>query len=184
MKSKLLTLAGMLALIAVAGKYYEVPLMAQVRAALVSDVDNPARNSVRLNLDVAQPQGIGSAIICFETGYTVPAGKRLVIDDVSARTSVGLSTVAGMFTELTTNLASLGGNCGAGSFSTKKHIAVVPFTSQFFDAFGTRYSAAHERTQFFVDTGELLGLEVWNSALVHNDLIYKVNISGHLVSLP
>ena len=42
MKSNLLTLAGTLALVAVLGKFYAIPAVAQVtRAALVQDRDSP-----------------------------------------------------------------------------------------------------------------------------------------------
>lgn len=46
MKQKMLAMAGVLALLAVLGRFYAQPVLAQVRAALVSDVDNPARGFV------------------------------------------------------------------------------------------------------------------------------------------
>ncbi len=45
MKHRLLTMAGGLVLFAVLGKFVAVPAIAQVRAALVRDIDNPARNA-------------------------------------------------------------------------------------------------------------------------------------------
>jgi hypothetical protein len=43
MRNKLLTLAAVLALVAVLGMFYSKPLLAQVRAVLVATVDTPAR---------------------------------------------------------------------------------------------------------------------------------------------
>jgi hypothetical protein len=152
---------------------------------LVRDVDNPARNFVRLNFNVAQPAGTGSGLICFESGYTVPAGKRLVIDDVSARTGGPSSTITGLFIDLTVNAANVGTPCTAAAFFVKQTIGVVPFTFQGFDSLGSRYAAAHESTQFYVETGETIGGSLANSAFVLGQAVtYIMHISGHLVSIP
>ena len=170
MKIKLLILAGALALIAVTGKYYAVPVMAQVRAALVSDVDNPAKNFVRFAVGIA-PSGTSS---CFATGYTVQPGKRLVIDDISAQISVSVSSAGAMYIELTSN-AHL---CGPG---VRQRIAVVPFSFQGTDGLG-HVSAAHELMQVYFETGETVGGVVVGSG--GSSLSGVVYFSGHLVSIP
>jgi hypothetical protein len=71
MKNKLLTFAGALALLAVLGHFYAKPLLAQVRAALVQNVDEPGRNPFALS-------GGDQAV------WTVPAGKRYVIEEFGA----------------------------------------------------------------------------------------------------
>lgn len=73
MKSKLLTIAAGLLLLAVVGKFYAPPVLAQVRAALVQDVDQPARApfQVTVNADIKN--------FTF-TSVPIPSGKRLVID--------------------------------------------------------------------------------------------------------
>lgn len=79
MKNRLWTLAGALALLAVFGKFYAVPLVAQVRAAIVQDRDSKARNiyqSVQNCSNVTNP--------CQVTFAAVPAGKRLIVEQVSA----------------------------------------------------------------------------------------------------
>jgi hypothetical protein len=79
MKNRLSTLAGALALLAVFGKFYAVPLVAQVRAAIVQDRDSKARNiyqSVQNCFNVTSP--------CQVTFGAVPAGKRLIVEQVSA----------------------------------------------------------------------------------------------------
>jgi len=76
MKNKLLTLAAALLLLAVVGKFYAQPVMAQVRAALVQDVDQPARAPFQATV----PININNFNY---TSVPIPAGKRLVIDYVS-----------------------------------------------------------------------------------------------------
>src|SRR4051794_5555369 len=88
MKNRLLTLAGALALAAVLGKFYAVPALAQVRAALVQDRDNPARSYYQtLNLSCGY-----AATICATDLAVVPAGKRLVIKSVSGEADMSAAT--------------------------------------------------------------------------------------------
>jgi len=78
MKNKSLTLAGVLALVAVIGKFYAIPAIAQAtRAALVQDRDSPPREpfSIQANL----PGGTGLYNI-----PAPPAGKRMVITSITA----------------------------------------------------------------------------------------------------
>jgi hypothetical protein len=96
MKNRLLTFAGTLALLAVLGRFYAVPVLAQVRAALVKNIDERGR--------IPYTQSVG----CFNNGLTqcvaifpfVPANKRLVIEHING------------FVGTATNLYSvvLGGN--------------------------------------------------------------------------
>ena len=73
MKNKLLTLAGGLALVGVLGHFYAKPLLAQVRAALVQNVDEPARHVWTF-----------AGYSAFSNTYTVPAGQTLVIEEVGS----------------------------------------------------------------------------------------------------
>jgi hypothetical protein len=63
-------------------------LVAQVRAALVRDVDQPARQSVVIR-NFTSTSSFGAA-------YTVPAGKRFVLEHMNC-TSLGLELYAGVF---------------------------------------------------------------------------------------
>ncbi|HEY1495192.1 MAG TPA: hypothetical protein VGF49_11655 [Candidatus Solibacter sp.] len=88
MRNRLWTLAATLALLAVLGKFYAKPLMAQVKAAIVQDRDSKARNiyqAVNNCFNVSNP--------CQVTFPAVPPGKRLIIEQVSAL--VTLPTAAG-----------------------------------------------------------------------------------------
>src|ERR1022692_2551234 len=78
MKNRLLTLAGTLALLAVLGKFYAVPVLAQVRAALVKNIDERGRNPYIQHLGCFS-NGTQSCTAFFPT---VPANKRLVIEHV------------------------------------------------------------------------------------------------------
>jgi len=77
-RKSLLAFAGAVAVFAVLGHYFARPLLAQARAALVRDVDNPALAPFVLdttfNLTTLNSQ---------QLLVTVPAGKRLVIENVS-----------------------------------------------------------------------------------------------------
>ena len=88
MKTKFLAVAAPLALVATLGHFYGKPLVAQVRAALVRDVDNPARNALQFYLYV------GGTV----TTYHVPVGKILVIEDVSILTEYNITGTFGIST--------------------------------------------------------------------------------------
>jgi hypothetical protein len=91
MKNRLVTLAAGLVLLAVVGKFVTVPAIAQaVRAALVRDIDNPARNAVQFEL-----YGYYGS-----NDYYVPAGKTLVIEDVAFVTPYGNAGTFGIVTTL------------------------------------------------------------------------------------
>jgi hypothetical protein len=85
MRNRLLTVAGALVLLAVFGKFFARPLLAQVRAALVLNVDDPGRVAYQSVLEG------NTGTNCFGNGGgcrfqfpVVPSGHRLVIQHVSA----------------------------------------------------------------------------------------------------
>jgi hypothetical protein len=74
-KSSLLTLAGALALLAVLGKFYAVPALAQAaRAALVQDRDNPARAAFSTLVPIDPTAGAASP--------AVPTGQRTITTSI------------------------------------------------------------------------------------------------------
>jgi hypothetical protein len=76
MKNKLLTLAGVLALLGVLGKFYARPVMAQVRAALVQDIDQPARAPFQASVQLT----FGGTV---QVPVSIPSGERLVVESVN-----------------------------------------------------------------------------------------------------
>ena len=81
MKNRLWTTAGALALLAVLGKYYALPAIAQtVRAAIVKNIDERGRNAYVYNF-TCNPTAAG---YCYATGAPViPAGTRLVVENIN-----------------------------------------------------------------------------------------------------
>lgn len=80
MKNRWMTMAGALALLAVMGKYYAVPAIAQaVRAAIVKNIDERGRNPYVYNF-FCSPTAAG---YCYATGVPVPAGTRLVVENIN-----------------------------------------------------------------------------------------------------
>lgn len=92
MKSRLLTFAGFLALLAVIGKFYATPLMAQIRAALVKNIDEKGRNPYMQGNFASCFSG--TSPFCDMVFPAVPANKRLVIEHVSA--NIGASPGTGV----------------------------------------------------------------------------------------
>jgi hypothetical protein len=84
MKNKLLTLAAGLALIAMAGKFFAVPLLAQVRAALVQNVDDPGRIAYQSTAFGTNSEGTCSGNVCVFLWPPVPANHRLVAQHIQA----------------------------------------------------------------------------------------------------
>ena len=161
MKNKLLAFAGMLALVAVLGKFYATPLMAQVRAALVQDVDQPAR---------APFQAVVS-ITSTTTGYIavpIPSGKRLVIDQVTANGYA--QTTSGPWIQPIILLnSSVAGNTGAIYYLGPTN--PTP-NGQYYQTWPLKiYSDS-----LFVGYGY--------SGYQPSGFVFDVIVSGHLVSLP
>jgi hypothetical protein len=75
LKNRLLTLAGVLALLAVIGKFYAPPVLAAV-AAMVQDIDQPARAPFQATIPININNFTYSTV-------AIPAGQRLVIDYIS-----------------------------------------------------------------------------------------------------
>jgi hypothetical protein len=147
-----------------------------VRAALVSDVDNPGKNFVQLEAQVSHPPGSGSSLICFDVGYAVPSGKRLVVEALSAEKIIGTGN-----TTLIELVAYTSAPCGLSQGET---IAIAPMTFLGSNSGGTPFYGTAQRLTAYADAGRLLGIWVKHLAFVDSNTRYKVVIAGHLVSYP
>ena len=184
-KNRLLTLAGLLALLAILGKFYTEPLLAQVRAALVSDVDNPARGFVQFHAFVHLPPANAGTSLTADLGYQVPAGKRLVVDTVSAmsqqlnqtRPSGGLWLLAGASGACSPTTVAFGVTFGSP-------VLIMPLTFQGTTVFGDYSFGAIQHVQAYVDSGQCLAVRIDHDATVDTSVSYNVTVSGHVVSLP
>jgi hypothetical protein len=162
MKNKLLTLAGGLALLAVLGKFYVPPLLAQARAALVQDIDQPARAPFQVTV----PVNVNNFIF---TPVSIPAGQRLVIDYISL--SGAATTIMGPNLQPIVILSS----SVAGGPSSLYYYAPVQSTTdpgQFYHS---------EKTAIYADS---LAVGPAFAGYEPNFLSFNVVISGHLISNP
>jgi hypothetical protein len=159
MKHRLITLAGVLALLAVIGKFYAPPVMAQVRAALMQDVDQPARAPFQATVT------INSNNFVF-TNIPIPAGKRLVIDYVSMS---GAAATSGSYIQPIVLLsASVAGN---------PSVAYYYGPNQSTTAAGQYYHS--EQTTIYADS---LAAGPAYAGFSPTFEVFNVNISGHLIT--
>ena len=161
MKNRLMGLAGSLALVAVLGKFYVPPLLAQARAALVQDIDQPARAPFQATVTVD--------ISNFNfTPVTIPAGQRLVVDYVSMS---GAAQTTGAYVQPIVILSSTlsGGSQNLYYFSPDQS-SVAP---------GQYYRA--QQTTIYADT---LNVSPAFAGYTPSFMTFNVVISGHLISNP
>jgi hypothetical protein len=162
MKKALLTLASTLALIAVTETLTAVPAMAQ-RPALVQDRDSKARNfyektdSCHITADA-----------CTVSFPAVPAGKRLVIEHVSAVTTM-LPATAGFL-----NLLTLA-NTATGVFQ------FLPFTRTP-GTLSFAYFVTNEVVQTTFDAGQAPSVTM--NASASPTISMSATISGYMIDIP
>jgi len=161
MKNRLLTLAGALALLAVLGKFYAPPLMAQVRAALVQDVDQPARQPFQVTV----PININNFTY---TPVTIPAGKRLVVDYLAMS---GAAQTAGAYIQpIIIFNSGVAGNPSALYYVAPSQSSTAP---------GQYYHT--EKAAIYADS---LSVSPAFAGYSPTFMSFNVVISGHLISVP
>jgi hypothetical protein len=106
MKNRLWTMAGALALLAVVGKFYALPAIAQtVRAALVKNIDERGRNPYSAHVACGF---VPPAFFCDAAPTSpVPAGMRLVVEYVNMQVAVSRGAVLNspiLFTNVPDNI--------------------------------------------------------------------------------
>jgi hypothetical protein len=161
MKNRLLTIAGALALIAVLGKFYAKPLMAQARAALVQDVDQPARAPFQATV----PININNFNF---TNVPVPTGKRLVVDYISLS---GAAQTDGAYVQpIVIFSSSVAGSSNALFYVAPNQSTVAP--GQYYDA---------RQVTIYADS---LSVSPAFAGFTPTFMSFNAVISGHLVSVP
>jgi hypothetical protein len=152
--------AGALALLAVLGKFYATPLMAQVRATIVQDVDQPARAPFQVTI----PINISNFNY---TNVPIPAGKRLVIDYVALD---GAAQTTGSYVQPIIIVSStVAGN------SSLYYLAPQPSST----TPGQYYHT--EQTTIYADS---LALSPAYAGFTPYFMSFNAVISGHLVTVP
>jgi|HubBroStandDraft_4_1064222.scaffolds.fasta_scaffold349597_1 hypothetical protein len=191
MRQKLFSMAGALALLAVLGKYYAQPVLAQVRAALVSDIDNPARGFVQFSRFVGPPTNTSTHDWSQNLQYVVPGGKRLVIDNISVVSfALAANSVTTPFLLVIGNNAADCNPGGLGDAYTAAEIGnraalAVPLIYNGLDtsAFPSSNSFGNSlRVQAYADTGQCLGGRFTSSTFMTFPTALSVTVSGHLVT--
>jgi hypothetical protein len=162
MKNRLLTFAGALVLLAVLGGYYAKPLLATV-AALVQDRDSKGRNvyqEVESCFNVTNPCQIAFA--------TVPAGKRLIIEQVSALVTLPeANTVADV---------ELRGAGGSGVFQFLPVVASI-------GNFGGQFQYTTNQTVLAsFDAGQVPNVDAFVAS--NSPFTMLASISGFMIDIP
>ena len=132
--SALLATAAVVAAVGIMAILPSSPLLAQVRAALVRDVDQPARQSVTIRKFTASSS--------FEAVYTVPAGKKFVLEHV--------------------NCTSLAGELYAGIFDGALSHANIVYSVPVINTSGT-VLVADADTRIYFEPGAVLNLRIFTT---------------------
>lgn len=161
------------------------PVMAQTYSTPMRDVDNPARVPVKFNVSVGGDASLagagGSAGAGDNSTIVVPAGRRLVIDEITLRASVpvGSSVVYASISN------RVGTEHNSHQFALQKQGTMVTgFTTN-----GDVFMAAYQTT-LVADPGTTVGISfgVDNvgslSSPSQTTIGLSVEISGHYVVLP
>lgn len=168
MNNRLLTFAATLAILLVLAKIYEKPLLAQVRAALVQNVDEPGRNALVLS---GNSDGLNPRVF-----LTVPAGKHYVIDQYS-----GSCDVQSGFSLTNVALNAIAGGVRSTS-------SVAPHYQQYDGNSGgvlVNYWVGTGMGPVYADGGGTLEVEFSDNSTTGNVVkTCYANIVGHLVSNP
>jgi len=164
---------GAIAVFAVALQLAQPDAVHAMVAALVRDVDNPARLPTVFATCFGQnAAGDNPSFVGCLTNYTIPSGQRLVIEQVEAT----CQTPSGNnFTS-----ASLGLQ-GKGQFFGTSHPLVL--TSQGPGASGSVQYATNQPVRYYVDAGSTLSFAAFTSdTTASSDCTFQLN--GYLINYP
>jgi len=164
MKNTFANLLRGAALAAVALTLPAVPTFAQYSSP-IHDVDNAARQPVQFQLTVSGQDGMGNI---GGTAYTVPPGKRLVIETVTGNISVPVP----QFVEYHLGVT-------AGGMVLSHLIHVDPPIA--FNGYNNIYTTVAAR--LYADPGTDVSLGVFRGPAI-GTWTAKLTVSGYLVNLP
>jgi hypothetical protein len=165
MRNRLWTFAAALVLLAVVGKFYAVPLAAQVRAAIVQDRDSKARNvyqEVESCFNVANPCAIPFA--------AVPAGKRLIVEQVSALVTLP-AAAAGSVADI-----ELRGSGGSNVFQ------FLPVIASIGNFGGQAQYTTNQTVLASYDAGQVPNVDAF--VATNSSFTMVASISGYMIDIP
>jgi len=160
MKSKLNTFAAALMLLAVAGTFAAKPAMAQARATLVQNTDEPARAPFQAVVNLNY--GTNTLFV----SVPIPSGKRLVVDYVSVSGDASSST--GNIQPYIILSSSVAGQTGANFFLTQTQSPLAT----------TQFSSAGPVTIY----SDNLAVAFGYAGFTPNFANFTIVISGHLIT--
>jgi hypothetical protein len=161
MKNKLLITAIFVFAFAVVLHHYEKPVMAQVRAALVQNIDEPGRSPFTLTIECAGFQNSG---FCSGTSSTaVPANKRFVVQYVNGIMDIyGSGTFDSGYVSSNGMTLYLDPHFGATSFGFSTYTINMPVVA-------------------YVEAGQTPSIEIYGTSSTSPQAI--VTLTGYLIDL-
>ncbi len=166
MKRKWLIVVGVVLAGVVGAERYGRPVMAQVRAALVQNVDEPGRNPFAFSETAS---GDGGAV------FNVPAGKRYVVQQFSEACQRNRGTPAVVFLSGRTNSTSV--FLFAPATVTPNGTSPNGASSYLYSATGT--------TPLYADPGSTLQIAIETDILSSTELAScSFSVSGYVINNP
>ncbi len=175
---RLLALAACLVVVAAVVSITRSDVVAQIRAALVKNVDEPGRVPYVQFFSAVPGLATGCGLnFCDFYPPVVPAGKRLVITDVYGVVNLQLDGTVHSLQLKATN----------STFATTKNIFEVPHNpGAYYDvalAFNLRRYAFQSKVTMFVEPGDRAALHFWTGGLLSNEYPTSLTIVGYLVDV-
>lgn len=161
MRNKFIMSAVALALVGVLGHFGAKPLMAQIRAALVRNIDEPGRSPYQV-----RAVGVSSNTSCQVSFPPVPAGKRLVVDTLNVLADIPVAT-----------------NRGLGQFSPGAALGTLGATFDFtFAHAGATYWVANLNARAYAESGTTSVITVLVD-IGKSCTLVNATLSGYLIDL-
>ena len=166
MKNRLMQLAAGLALIAVLGKFYAVPLIAQVRAAVVKNIDERGRVPYMVQ---AHCDGLGGGITnqCAASFPAVPGNRRFVVEYTNGNLVVTHTQFSGAFLEVP--------SVGPSFIFLASHFELTNGDNDL-------YSVSMPVVLYY-EAGQIPVAHIHAFPLGNNQAVGSVTLSGYLVDL-
>lgn len=139
---------------------------AQTRPALIRDVDNGALQPFRTRISITVPSGSPSALV---NGPVVPAGKRLVIENVSVWALTPLDVeVTGLWLQVS---------------ASETFALMDPNSTERRDIGGSAVSAYNRLVKLYYNPGETLQAQVFLKGPNTGTRLVNVYLNGYYVNL-
>jgi hypothetical protein len=159
-------LAAVLALMAVLGKFYAVPLIAQVRAALVKNIDE--RGRVPYMLQTQCDGGPGPTSQCAASFPAVPANRRFVVEYINGDLAVMHTQFSGAFLEVP--------SVGPSFIFLASHFELTNANN--YDLYSVSMPVV-----LYYEAGQMPVVHIHASSLGNDPALGSLTLSGYLVDL-